>query len=376
MMTHQTSNYLLQLQSITSNDAYAANRLGRGMVMQYETSDDQAGSLLLRHSPTRSMSYDWIAIQTSVGIIHLEKQKAESLLNLFSSVPFVLHEQLQVEETAWHTTLYNHYLHPDFRHLFGDVTPIQSPIDTNNLYELTWQQGELSGTIQIRMDNTSLEAILERAVWHHHSSPDLSALQFSAPVFLGQLRLTARSYRHLIPGDILLPTPTLFSPTGEGTITLANYQLQINYHPQGTQPAYDVTHIKKIGPDHTTMNNEYDNTEDILFSENAPSLFDENEDSSPDESADSSLDEDDIESSIHLSDTPVTLKLQAGQVTMTLQELQQIHVGSVLVASGEAAGCATLYHGQYPIARGELVDVEGRLGIQLTSVSFPSQKGQ
>lgn len=73
---------------------------------------------------------------------------------------------------------------------------------------------------------------------------------------------------------------------------------------------------------------------------------------------------------------PVTLSLQAGQIDLTIEALSQLTPGSILTATGEPVGHATLYHGHQPVARGELVDVDGRLGVQLTSVLLPVSSGK
>ncbi len=51
---------------------------------------------------------------------------------------------------------------------------------------------------------------------------------------------------------------------------------------------------------------------------------------------------------------------------MTLAELRRLDAGTILEVSGIAPGHATLCHGEQVVAEGELVDVEGRLGLQIT----------
>ncbi|NPE72830.1 FliM/FliN family flagellar motor switch protein, partial [Dickeya dadantii] len=65
---------------------------------------------------------------------------------------------------------------------------------------------------------------------------------------------------------------------------------------------------------------------------------------------------------------PLTLALtvRCGYLTLTLQDLQQLAPGTVLTLQQATPGEATLYHGEQPLALGELVDVDGRLGLQIT----------
>ncbi|MDW6001967.1 FliM/FliN family flagellar motor switch protein [Vibrio mangrovi] len=381
-MTHQMPNYLRQLRPVSSHEMYAANRLGRGMYTQCQTTAGESVRLTLRRSLSTPSSEGWISIRTGIGIIHLESEYAESLLNLFSSAHFVSPEQSKPEEEAWYTALYNHHLYPDFRHLFAKIEPVSSQPESVAQYELVWQQGVNTGTIQLNLDERTLEQLLDRVVWQPCSTLDLSELRFTTSVSLGQLQLTKKTLRQLSSGDVLIPTTPHFSVTGEGSLTIASRNLQLRYHSQGTQPAYLVTHLEKAHPEDTTMYDEYAQTDHTFPEENesysaemyAGENYADDDDSRESEISGYQREEVTVAgNTADLSDTPVTLKLQAGQITMSLKELSQIHVGSVLVATGEAAGHATLYHGHHPIARGELVEVEGRLGIQLTSVSLTSQ---
>jgi len=60
------------------------------------------------------------------------------------------------------------------------------------------------------------------------------------------------------------------------------------------------------------------------------------------------------------------LTLRCGQLTLTLAELRRLDAGTILEVSGIAPGYATLCHGERVVAEGELVDIDGRLGLQIT----------
>ncbi|MFJ3485492.1 FliM/FliN family flagellar motor switch protein [Pseudomonas sp. NPDC090202] len=70
-----------------------------------------------------------------------------------------------------------------------------------------------------------------------------------------------------------------------------------------------------------------------------------------------------------LDQLPMALTLRCGQLQLTLGDLRRIAAGSVLEVSGIAPGHATLCHGERVVAEGELVDVDGRLGLQITRVA-------
>jgi len=73
-----------------------------------------------------------------------------------------------------------------------------------------------------------------------------------------------------------------------------------------------------------------------------------------------------------LDQLPMALTLRCGSLNLTLADLRRIGAGSVLEVSGVNPGYATLCHGDRVVAEGELVDVEGRLGLQITRMASPA----
>ncbi|WP_062381831.1 FliM/FliN family flagellar motor switch protein [Pseudomonas abietaniphila] len=73
-----------------------------------------------------------------------------------------------------------------------------------------------------------------------------------------------------------------------------------------------------------------------------------------------------------LDQLSMALTLRCGTLTMSLGELRRVAAGTVLEVSGITPGYATLCHGERVLAEGELVDVEGRLGLQITRMASPA----
>ncbi|WP_024657220.1 FliM/FliN family flagellar motor switch protein [Pseudomonas syringae USA007] len=63
------------------------------------------------------------------------------------------------------------------------------------------------------------------------------------------------------------------------------------------------------------------------------------------------------------------LTLRCGELRLTLAELRRLDAGTILEVGGVAPGYATLCHGERVVAEGELVDVDGRLGLQITRLA-------
>ncbi|WP_024674859.1 FliM/FliN family flagellar motor switch protein [Pseudomonas syringae] len=63
------------------------------------------------------------------------------------------------------------------------------------------------------------------------------------------------------------------------------------------------------------------------------------------------------------------LTVRCGELRLTLAELRRLDAGTILEVSGIAPGYATLCHADRVLAEGELVDVDGRLGLQITRLA-------
>ncbi|MEX6667543.1 FliM/FliN family flagellar motor switch protein [Pseudomonas sp. W2-17] len=70
-----------------------------------------------------------------------------------------------------------------------------------------------------------------------------------------------------------------------------------------------------------------------------------------------------------LDQLPLALTLRCGSLELTLGDLRRIAAGTVLPVNGVTPGFATLCHGERVVAEGELVSVEGRLGLQITRMA-------
>ena len=69
-----------------------------------------------------------------------------------------------------------------------------------------------------------------------------------------------------------------------------------------------------------------------------------------------------------LRELPVEIVCEVGRVSMSGRELLELTPGAIIQVSRPLAGPVDLTVGGRLIARGELVDVEGDLGVRLTEV--------
>lgn len=64
------------------------------------------------------------------------------------------------------------------------------------------------------------------------------------------------------------------------------------------------------------------------------------------------------------------LSVRCGVLKLSLGELRQLAPGTVVNIEGYGTGMAGLYYGNRAVGHGQLVEVDGRLGLQLSRISF------
>ncbi|HTM45557.1 MAG TPA: FliM/FliN family flagellar motor switch protein [Polyangiaceae bacterium] len=74
-----------------------------------------------------------------------------------------------------------------------------------------------------------------------------------------------------------------------------------------------------------------------------------------------------------LADLPVIVRAELGSVTLPAAEWAQLQPGDVLPFGSKVGGVVSLRVAGLILAQGELVDVDGELGVRITSVATPKQ---
>ncbi|MFO7948567.1 MAG: FliM/FliN family flagellar motor switch protein [Armatimonadota bacterium] len=69
-----------------------------------------------------------------------------------------------------------------------------------------------------------------------------------------------------------------------------------------------------------------------------------------------------------LGEIPLAVEVRVGSTELTLAQLLECGAGTVLELDASADSMADLLIGGQPVARGELVAVDGRLGIRIVEV--------
>lgn len=277
------------------------------------------------------------------------------VLGLLAACPALPQQENDNDPAAapgWYWSLYNQLLAEDLQALFGSLRGVapQSLRDPVTL-EIRVTLGDRRARSLLRLATATLSRLLENTGWRRAPPPlpPPEDLPLALPLTLGTLSLALDELCSLQPDDVLLPGTAWFSPAGEGGVRCGHlaWRGQLQSGPGVTTHFYI-----------TTMENTDVTTHSDKLNATPPQEPDAQEAWETGPLTDASA----------FAPLPLLLSVRCGQLHMTLGALQRLGPGALLVVDNVLPGEAVLCHGEYALAKGELVDVEGRLGLQITQV--------
>ncbi|MFJ5336998.1 type III secretion system cytoplasmic ring protein SctQ [Pectobacterium sp. CHL-2024] len=348
----------LTLPTLRVQHARIRSTLATGLVLPF-IRDGLAGRLHLQLANECELAEASLTTQASrwrsdIGDISLTDPFP--VLSLLSDCPLLpLYEDDDAAQ-EWYWTLYNQSLNPVLRALVGEIYPLdrsQKEQDSREQnHNAAWLSVSWNGmSVRSRMqaaDDVWL-ALFSRADWHRQRRALPAGMAIAIPLTLADAVLPLSALCRLRTGDLILPNRPWFTPSGEGMLSVGTLRLRGTLQLTELAPytfTVTVTDMETVSmPPSATDTMLADPHSEISVLELAPTSDNVTE---------------------NLPPLPVTLHLRCGSLTMTLTELQHLASGSVLTLRDVVPGQAWLYHGDIALASGDLVDVEGRLGLQIT----------
>jgi type III secretion protein Q len=339
---------ILEFRRLPSAQAELRRRIGQGLALDFQLGDSQ-GVLTLRQT-TQAPDQDCVTLASGLGPLRLNR--ASALLSLLSTCPALLPNDDEMDGTNsddWYWAFYNQCLSPQLREVFGHFSPSARAIDNGLPCELEVRLDEQIVLSQALLPTGTLEQLLAQPGWRSLSNRPALGWRLSTAVVLGRTTLTMRQLKSLRPGDVVLPEQPLFQPDGTGSLFLGRQHLQVCLNLSPT-PHFVITALEE------TAMNAY--VSEFTADPIAPVL-----------SADSTAEDDTLEADA-FDDLPLSLTLNCGRLSLTLGELKTLGAGSVLSLGKGTPGFAMLCHDDRPLAHGELVDVDGHIGLQITRLEI------
>lgn len=345
-----------------SRQVLSAHRaLGRGAVLHF-VCDAQPATLVLRPRVSDTAQVAVTTWECRHGRMTLSD--AGPLLSMLSHCPVVISEQ-PASDAQWFWTLYNDSLADAVRAAFGHILPLQGASETVGAAddEMLWldlevyrEETHCLGTMSLAP--ATLSRLLEAVDWTPVISELPESLPLGIPLLLGQLSMPASDVQTLHCGDVILPQHRLFDVRGAGMVDLGRQSFHVSFSEQGT--TLIVNEIQ--GAHMSDIHDEppYNDGSPHDHDSNARAGADASQDMANHQSPEGAFD-----------DLALPLTVRCGTLSMTLGELRRLGPGGMIAIEGMSPGMASLYHGDRPLAHGELVDIDGQLGLQINQLEMP-----
>ncbi|AZK63018.1 type III secretion system cytoplasmic ring protein SctQ [Pectobacterium versatile] len=344
----------LTLPTLCAQHARVRSTLAAGLSLPF-TRDGRAGRLHLQLANAREQEEDSFTTQASrwqSDIGNFSLTDPFPVLSLLSDCPLLPLTEDNDAAQEWYWTLYNQSLNPVLRTLIGEIYPLGLSQKEQDSTEQNHNAARLSVswngmTVRSRMQAADAVwlALFSRADWHHQRRALPAGMTIAIPLTLADAVLPLSALRRLRTGDLILPNRPWFTPSGEGTLSSGTLRLRGTLQLTALAPyTFTVTDMETVSMPATDTMLAVPHS-DASALEHTPTSDNVTE---------------------NLPPLPVTLHIRCGSLTMTLTELQHLASGSVLTLRDVVPGQAWLYHGDIALASGDLVDVEGRLGLQIT----------
>lgn len=330
----------LVLPQIPGDVVAARRRLGRGVRLSFEVAAER-GELRLEPGPAPANAQS-LCFETVCGVLALAQPGP--VLSLLGECPVTLAASGN-DPDSWFWALFQHHLSPQIRALLGDVRLIESARPEGFGCRLRVTLGASRVDAYVWLTPQSFLSLCESGAWCGLAAPLPAAFQLAIAVTVGRVQLPVAQVRDLQTGDVLVFEQAFFQAQGHGHLQVGRQQLHGCIDDDAGPLQLTVTSIEDARVE-----------EDFAV----PGL--------------SGLEVDEPVADVFghepFDELSMALNVRCGTLNLTLGELRNLAPGSVLGISGFAPGMAGLYYGDRAIGLGQLVEVDGRLGLQMSRVSF------
>lgn len=266
---------------------------------------------------------------------------AQAVLSLMAATPtFAL--PAAAPEQSWYWPWWQSQLSGELLALFGHIAVTEEKAAGEFLLVMTLAWGDREARSLLALSADTLSRLLSKPGWQREAMPLPPDLPLALPLIIGEVELSPGALKR---GDVVLPPQPFFAPDGRGTIRCAGRLLhgELRITPGTTAHFY----LSEMENDDVTL---------------PPDEFEQPITPDP------QWDEGSTTEATDFSVLPLALSVRCGQLQLTLGELSALAPGATVMIDNVTPGEALLCHGDYAVAKGELVDVEGRLGLQITQM--------
>ncbi|MBT2340250.1 MULTISPECIES: FliM/FliN family flagellar motor switch protein [Pseudomonas] len=359
--------WALSLPTVCAEEAIARQRLGAGVGLPFAVAGETGRlELTLGNGPAGGSP---CALECAHGALVLGEPGA--VLSLFGECPVVLPAEPGADE-EWFWSLFHQLLSEPLRGAFGFLKPLAAPEGGGIGCRLDVRLGAACVVSHLEIGAKTLLGLLNAAPWEPRATPWVEHFVLRVPLLVGRLALAAGELAALRPGDVVIPETHWFDSSGRGLIRLGRHCVQVRVQNpaaplQLTVLALEET-VMSTTADTDMLTPEWDDTARYEPDSQAPEAVDPAAFVQAEAGEAPAAPPVAVGISERFEDLPLALTVRCGHLEMTLAELRNLAPGAVLQVQGVTAGAGALFYGERPLAHGELVEVDGRLGLQIVRV--------
>jgi type III secretion protein Q len=334
---------VLTLPSVSESVVAARRKLGRGLRMSFQVAG-QRGDLLLE--PGRApIGAKPLCFESARGVLALSEPGP--LLSVLGECPVTLAETTN-DADSWFWELFHHHLSSQVRELFGYLKLLSSAprLTFGCRFIATLGPSRVVGFLWLAPE--SFLGLCAAGAWHCEAEPLPATFQLAIPITLGHLRLPIAQLRGVRAGDVVMLEEPFFNVHGAGQLRVGRQRLHGRIDDETGPLCLTIVSIEDTCVDEDFTVEQYPGHDN--YEEDTPVV--------------------DVFGHEPFDELSMALNVRCGALNLTLGELRQLAPGAVLGVTGYAPGMAGLYYGDRPIGQGQLVEVDGRLGLQLSRVIF------
>jgi type III secretion system YscQ/HrcQ family protein len=194
-----------------------------------------------------------------------------------------------------------------------------------------------------------------RSVWDRTTLATLGPLPLSLPIVACAVRISAADVASLVPGDALVVSPWRLRREGGGASLRGPVKLAAPSSALGLRAELVEEHRLVLRGEVEQLV-ERNGTEDTMAEGDEVDALVEN-----------------------VGAIPVVLRVEIGEATMAARDWAALGKGDVITLSRRVGDPVVLRVGDLPVATGELVSVDGEVGVRIvarTSMESPARPGQ
>ena len=318
----------------------ALHRLGRGLRMPFQVGDQQGAFVLEPGRAPEGRSP--VCFESAVGVLGFSEP--EAMFSLMGECPVTLAEAGN-DSTSWFWELFQHHLSPQVVALLGylRLLPAAKTLGFGCRFTVMLGASKVAGYLWLAPQ--SLLAMCAAGAWRSTASSLPASFPLAIAVTVGRLNLPVGQLRSVRAGDVLMPEQAFFDAQGRGHVRIGRRHLQGRIDDESGPLCLNLIAIEEASMDEHFVVEEYPGPEQDQPVE-------------------------DVFGREPFDELSMALTVRCGVLSLTLGELRNLAPGAVLGITGYAPGMAGLYYGERPIGQGQLVEVDGRLGLQVSRVVF------